>query len=486
MSGPAPFGHAPFGTRTWEERRWHYRRSLASRVILLTTMAVGLAVAFVALGAYVTVRMQMTETLDQSLLDRAHKSAASPTLIRFPSGNEIPVWALVASDLRIALVSSDETVYQPDRMTRFPQLGAQELAVAKGQASSSIRTVSSGGTDYRVVSVPYADGQSLVLAQSLAPQERVLEKLGAVMLLFGLAGVIAAAMAGWGVARNGLRPVRRLTTAVEEIARTEKLDPLPVEGDDEIARLAYAFNQMLVALDASRDRQRRLVVDAGHELRTPLTSLRTNLDLLSQADGDPAMTLPPEARAELLDDVRAQIEELTTLIGDLVELARDEPLTHVVESVDIAEVLDQALARVRRRAPGIAFEVDTDPWWVVGEPAGLERAITNLLDNAAKWSPPHGTVRTRLADGVLTVDDEGPGIAEQDRPHVFERFYRSPESRSMPGSGLGLSIVHQVAERHAGSVEAGVSPAGGARLTLRLPGSREPHTMSAAGPATTA
>lgn len=259
------------------------------------------------------------------------------------------------------------------------------------------------------------------------------------------------------MARNGLRPVRRLTTAVEEIARTEKLDPLPIEGDDEIARLAAAFNQMLTSLAASRDRQRRLVADAGHELRTPLTSLRTNLDLLSQADS--AGGLPPEARAELLSDVRAQIEELTTLIGDLVELARDEPLTHVVESVDLSEVLDRALVRVRRRAPGVAFDSRAAPWWVVGEQAGIERAVTNLLDNAAKWSPEGGTVHVCLADGVLTVDDEGSGIAPHDLPHVFDRFYRSEESRSMPGSGLGLSIVRQVAERHAGPSRPATPPA---------------------------
>jgi two-component system sensor histidine kinase MprB len=294
------------------------------------------------------------------------------------------------------------------------------------------------------------------------------------MALFGLAGVIAAGMAGWAVARNGLRPVRRLTASVEEIARTEDLTPLPVEGDDEIARLASAFNQMLAALAASRDRQRQLVADAGHELRTPLTSLRTNLDLLTQADGQAGAGLPPEARAELLDDVRAQIEELTTLIGDLVELARDEPLTPVVESVDLPELVESAVARVRRRAPGIAFDIESEPWFVVGEHAGLERAVTNLLDNAAKWSPPGGTVTVRLADGVLTVDDEGTGIAEQDLPHVFDRFYRSKESRSMSGSGLGLSIVRQVAERHSGTVEAAESPAGGARLTLSLPGAPLP------------
>ena len=226
---------------------------------------------------------------------------------------------------------------------------------------------------------------------------------------------------------------------------------------------------MLQALDHSRARQRQLVADAGHELRTPLTSLRTNIELLGQADGGGA-DLPPGAREELLDDVSAQIEELSQLVGDLVELARDEPLPTVVETIDLAEAVDHAVERVRRRAPSLTFEVDVAPWVVRGEAGTLERAVTNLLDNAAKWSPPGGTVRVSLADGVLTVDDEGPGIAEQDLPHVFERFYRSEESRAMPGSGLGLSIVAQAAERHAGRVHAERSPYGGARLVLVLPG----------------
>ena len=200
----------------------------------------------------------------------------------------------------------------------------------------------------------------------------MLKRLGAVMLLFGLAGVVGAAAAGWAVARNGLRPVRRLTQAVEEIARTEELAPLPVEGDDEIARLATAFNAMLATVAASRDRQRRLVADAGHELRTPLTSLRTNLDLLTQADETGG--LPPEQKAELLADVRAQLEELSTLVGDLVELARDEPpAANVVESFDLAEVVDRAVSRVRLRAPRSEFDVATLPWWVVGE-SGRRRA----------------------------------------------------------------------------------------------------------------
>jgi two-component system sensor histidine kinase MprB len=478
VAPPRPPAGAGAGAATGAERRWHYRRSLASRVTLLTTMAVGLAVAFVAIGAYFTVRMQLQSTLDDSLLERAQLAARSDALAQITSNYKLPPWALGAADVRIGFLYASGRGIMVDSGPALP-VTRPAVAVANGRSNESISTVSAGGRDYRMVTVPTTvPGQALVIAQPLDPQEHLLERLGWVMLLFGAAGVIAAAMAGWGVARNGLRPVRRLTSSVEHIARTEDLAPLPVEGDDEIARLATAFNQMLTALAASRDRQRQLVADAGHELRTPLTSLRTNLDLLAQAD-DPAspgslpgagFTLPPEARAELLADVRAQIEELTTLIGDLVELARDEPLAHVVEPADLADVADRAVARVRRRAPGVRFEVATSPWWVVGEPAALERAVTNVLDNAAKWSPPDGTVHVGLTDGVLTVDDEGPGIAERDLPHVFERFYRSQESRAMPGSGLGLSIVSAVVGRHSGTVEAGASPAGGTRITVRLPG----------------
>ena len=478
---------APPSTSDTDDRRWHYRRSLASRVTLLTTIAVGLAVAFVAAGAFVTVRMQMQSTLDESLLGRAQQAAEGGLLAKsIRSGQQIPSTILGAADVRIIVLQEGQGAVSADQVPSL-ELGDPELRVLRGESPNSIRTLSGDGIHWRVATVPSGEGQALVIAQSLQPQERVLGRLGFVMLLFGLAGVIAAAVAGWAVARNGLRPVRRLTASVEHIARTEDLTPLPVEGDDEIARLATAFNQMLTALAASRDRQRQLVADAGHELRTPLTSLRTNLDLLAQADGSGG--LPARARAELLEDVRAQIEELTTLIGDLVELARDEPLTHVVETVDLSDVVDRALVRVRRRAPGLTFDVVTQPWWVVGEPAPLERALTNLLDNAAKWSPPGGTVTVRLTDGVLSVEDEGPGIAPDDLPHVFDRFYRSQESRSMPGSGLGLSIVRQVAERHAGSVEAGTSTGGGARLTVRLPGSVDlpaPASATAAGDPVTA
>ncbi|MGH3333006.1 MAG: ATP-binding protein [Nocardioidaceae bacterium] len=459
--------------------RLHYRRSLASRVTLLATIAVGLSVAIVAFAAYATVRVQMQRTLDDSLLDRATAAARSNTLSVL-SARDVPSWTLGAADVKIGFIDATGDIKTVDSGPSV-QLGSQEVAVARGESAYSLRTIPTDDGPFRVVAVPTRQsGVALVLAQSLEPTEHTLEKLGIVLLIFGLAGVLGATLAGWAVARNGLRPVRRLTGAAEEIARTEKLEPIAVEGNDEIARLASAFNAMLVALAASRDRQRQLVADAGHELRTPLTSLRTNLDLLVQADEQGGLS--DAARTELLEDVRFQIAELTTLIGDLVELARDEPLPVAVEAVDLAEIVDRAVERVRRRAPGIEFDVRTEPWWVTGEPGALERAVTNLLDNAAKWSPPLGVVTVTLRGGALLVADEGPGISDEDLPHVFDRFYRSMESRTLPGSGLGLSIVRQVAERHGGFVHAGRSPGGGAALWMEVPGSPEQPTEGTSGP----
>ncbi len=446
-------------------KRPHYRRSLASRVTLLTTMAVGMAVTAVALAAYLTVRSQSMQALDDSLRDRALAAAHYDALETL----RVPSVYLGAADVRIIFVDSVRgRAYSADRTNQM-RVGSPEYAVAEGSKGSSARTILAGGERFRMVAVPAdEDGKALVLAQSLTQTDQMLSRLGLVALFFGLAGVIAAALAGWGVARNGLRPVRLLTAAAEEIARTERLDPIPVEGNDEIARLATAFNLMLGSLAASRDRQRRLVADAGHELRTPLTSLRTNLELLAQAGGSDRLT--PEARKDLLDDVQAQIAELTTLIGDLVELARDEPLPSAPQTVELSAVVENAVTRVRRRAPALGFDVHIEPWWVTGDSTALERAITNLLDNAAKWSPEDGTVTVRLAAGTLVVTDQGKGIPAEDQPHVFERFYRSADSRGMPGSGLGLSIVHAVTERHGGRVSAGTGPDGGASFELSLPG----------------
>jgi two-component system sensor histidine kinase MprB len=447
--------------------RWHYRRSLASRVAVLTTVALGVSIAILSLTAYVVMRQQLISSLDQSLLNRAHKATSDTTLSAIAAG-DVPLWVLGAADVRIILINSEGRGMSGTAIPTFT-LGAPEYTVVTGQRESVVRTlVTEEGERYRVATVRAGSGQALILAQPLTETDRTLGKLGGVLFVFGALGVLAAMLAGWLVARNGLRPVRRLTQTVERIAETEDLAPLRVEGDDEVARLATAFNQMLLALGASRDRQRRLVADASHELRTPLTSLRTNLDLLRQAEGN--IALPAEARLELLDDVRGQIEELSALVGDLVELARDEPMTHVVAQVDLADVVDRAVTRVRRRAQGISFDIATEPWVVVGDSSSLERAVTNLLDNAAKWSPSDGTVTVRLSEGALVVDDQGTGVAESDRPHIFERFFRSDESRAMPGSGLGLAIVRQVVDRHGGRIDVAESPEGGARFVLWLPG----------------
>jgi two-component system sensor histidine kinase MprB len=450
----------------------HYRRSLASRVILLTTIAVGVAVTGVAFAAYATVRMQSMESIDRSLHTRASQAAKPATLSALAS-QEVPTWALGAADVKLVFIDAANGPVAWTDPAAADQVGRTEYQVAVGQHTWSARSVMIRGVRYRAVAVPVQDGQALILSQSLQSTDRMLDRLGLVMLLFGLAGMISAGLAGWGVARNGLRPVRRLTTAVEGIARTERLDPIPVEGRDEIARLSTAFNAMLTSLSASQARQRQLVADAGHELRTPLTSLRTNLDLLAQADT--SAKLSAESRKELLDDVRGQISEMTTLIGDLVELARDDPsAAPSVEPVELAAVVSQAVTRVRRRAASVQFVVRTEPWWVTGDSAALERAITNLLDNAAKWSPEGGQVTVELSHGTVLVADQGLGISEEDLPHVFDRFYRSTESRGMPGSGLGLSIVKAVADRHGGTVRAGNAPDGGASFWFHVPGTMAP------------
>jgi two-component system sensor histidine kinase MprB len=289
-------------------------------------------------------------------------------------------------------------------------------------------------------------------------------------LFVGAGGIIIAAVAGLLVARAGLRPVERLTQAAERVGRTGELTPIEVESADELGRLARSFNEMLSAVETSRALQRQLVADAGHELRTPLTSLRTNLDLLAQSNaaGDRGLALAD--REALLGDVRAQVEELSGLVADLVELARDDRPAANAEELDLAAIVERAIERVRRRAPGVSFTVDLHGWLVLGEATALERAVTNLLDNAVKWSPPGGDVMVSLDNGRLRVADSGPGIADADLPHVFDRFYRSTDARGMPGSGLGLAIVRQAAQRHGGSVSAGRAPAGGALMILDLPG----------------
>ncbi|MDX3003988.1 HAMP domain-containing sensor histidine kinase [Kribbella solani] len=484
-------------TQTWWNETLH-KLSLHARVTLLAAVAVGLAVAIVSIAAYVTVRQQMYQNLDNSLTQRAVQAAQKGVLTDLTILQSVPSDALGLSDIRVGVISADGEKFGPPK-SLLPPMGDDELQIARAQGNeASLRTVGlrNAGTHFRVVAVPakycpptlseachaepenYLQPGALVVAQSLGPIDKTLHNLGIVLWAFGLIGVIGAALAGNAVARSGLRPLARLTGAAEHVARTEDLKPIPVSGTDEISRLAMAFNAMLGALAQSRDRQRRLVGDAGHELRTPLTSVRTNLDLLAQADKRGG--LRPEDRQQLLDDVRAQMDELTTLIGDLTELARDTPQVRNAELIELSNVVEDAVMKVRRRAPGLEWDVQLTPFPVWGDERLLGRAVTNLLDNAAKYSVPAGAaqhtddqpaghVTVRLLDGVLTVTDSGPGIAEADLPHVFERFYRSSEARGLPGSGLGLAIVKHAAEQHGGMIYARNVPGSGAQFTLWLP-----------------
>jgi two-component system sensor histidine kinase MprB len=451
-------------------RLFSSRMTLAIRVAVLTTAAVAATLTLVSATIYVTVRSEFQSSLDDSMIRRAQAGVTADLGSLFAGGAD--PGALALTDIKVIVLRSGRGVLLgTPAVSNFPVqfIGLPEREVSLGQHSQSVRTATLDGTPYRVVAVHSGPGEALVIAQSMESIDKALHRLQIILLLTSVIGVALAGLAGWAVAANGLRPVRRLTAATERVARTTDLTPITVTGTDELARLTISFNAMLTALDASQTRERQLIADAGHELRTPLTSLRTNIELMGQATGKGRRSLSEDESAEIMGDVRAQLEELTTLVGDLVELARDEPVRRDPEPLDLADVVSLAVSRVRLRASGVEFVTHTEPWMVVGEAQLLERAVTNLLDNAAKWSPDGGTVRVSLVEGVVQVSDEGPGIEPEDLPHIFDRFYRSTEARTLPGSGLGLSIVKRAADRHGGTAEVSSTLGEGATFTLFIP-----------------
>ena len=348
------------------------------------------------------------------------------------------------------------------------ELGDPEVvqAVAGGRRGAFFADRDVDGVHVRVYTSQAAPGLASQVARPLTEVDGTLGDLRLRLGIVALAGIGLAAFLGRLATRHAVRPVTELTEAAEHVARTRDLSRrIEAGGGDELARLATSFNTMLGALDDSRRSQRQLVADASHELRTPLTSLRTNLEVLGNrrqlAAGD---------RERLRTDVIAQLEELTELVGDLVELAREEePCDEPPETLRLDELVTGAVERARRHAPGVTFTTELEPTLVTGARGRLGRAVSNLLDNAGKWSPPDGAVQVRLRGGELTVRDQGPGIAAEDLPHVFDRFYRATAARGRAGSGLGLAIVRAVAERHGGAVTAEPAPGGGAQLRLTLP-----------------
>ena len=339
-------------------------------------------------------------------------------------------------------------------------LSESDLRQAK---TGHLEDVTRDDTHLRVFVTQGPLGDKLVVARPLTEVDSSLKRLRIVLLLVGLGGIGLAGGLGLLVARGTIAPVRRLTAEAEHVAETQDLSrrmPADAEGD-EIDRLGAAFNTMLAALESSRDAQRQLVEDASHELRTPLTSIRTNIELLGRAKH-----LPESERAEVVAAASAQLEELTLLVGDLVDMARDgRPAAEEVEDVRLDELVRESASRLN----GGRIEVDAEPSLVSGSRTRLARAVSNLLDNALKYSPDGSVVQVTVRGGEVAVRDHGPGIAPQDLPHVFDRFYRAPSARGTPGSGLGLAIVRQVAEAHQGSAIAEAAEGGGARLRLRLP-----------------
>jgi two-component system sensor histidine kinase MprB len=326
------------------------------------------------------------------------------------------------------------------------------------------------GIEFRVLTqrVFTTDGTPLALqiARPLSEVNHTLQRVTFFLVLIALGGIGVAAGLGLAVSQAALRPVRRLTETTENVTETGDLSQrIDVSGHDELSRLATSFNTMLGALEESSRAQRQLVADASHELRTPLTSLRTNIEVLA---GE--RTLPPGDRERLLHDVVEQLGEMTTLIAELIELARAEQHPEEAEDVRLDLLAADAVERARRNRPNVIFTTDFHESLVHGAPSTIERAVANLLDNAAKWSPPGGDVEVAVHDGEVTVRDHGPGIADEDLPYVFDRFYRASAARGLPGSGLGLAIVKQVAEAHGGTVAAERPDGGGTLMRLRLNG----------------
>ncbi|MBE2319098.1 HAMP domain-containing histidine kinase [Solirubrobacter sp. CPCC 204708] len=335
-------------------------------------------------------------------------------------------------------------------------------AVAEGREGPFFADREIDGVHVRVHVAQAGDGMTLFVARPLTEVDSALARLRIALGVLAAAGIALAVVLSRLAMRAAARPVSELTTTAEHVASTRDLTRrIDAHGDDEIARLATAFNTMLEALERSQRAQKQLVADASHELRTPLTSLRTNLEVLARGG-------PPDAtdRERLRADLVAQLEELTGLVGDLTELARDEELE--IEDVRLDMLVEGAVERARRHAPHITYTTELEPTLINGVPSRLDRAVGNLLDNAAKYSPAGSVVDVRLRDGELTVRDRGPGIPAADLPHVFDRFYRADAARGRPGSGLGLAIVRQVAETHGGTVAAEAADGGGALLRLRL------------------
>ncbi|HEY2141482.1 MAG TPA: HAMP domain-containing sensor histidine kinase [Solirubrobacteraceae bacterium] len=484
--------------------------SLRVRIAAVASVAVALAVLAAAIGLYLAVRSDLRGQIDQSLRQRAKllvsipptaqpgaKAPGAATLTPPPvffgtvpsRGGRVPS-AIAAYRLRnglpraiqparfggasgyVQFISSRAKIEIPAGQGTSPAIGpsAADKAIARRGSGQVISDRTVKGTHLRVLTSGIGGRGAVLIARPLGEVDHELGRILLILLVVGVLGILIAAGLGALVARTALAPIARFTRRTETLAGDLDLSQrLEVEGRDELARLAGSFNATLDALEHSVEARRHLVADAGHELRTPLASLRANIQTLEDSH-----RLTPADQEALRRDILDELDELTALVSDVVELARGVRGEGTPDDVSLDEIVREAVERTRRRGE-LRFQLELEPTIIRGEPDRVSRAVSNVLENARKWSPPGALVEVALHDGVLTVRDHGPGFARGDLPNVFERFYRAEEARKLPGSGLGLAIVRQAAEAHSGYAEAGNAPGGGACLRvsfgppLRLP-----------------
>jgi two-component system sensor histidine kinase MprB len=445
-------------------------------------IAVGIAIVLAAFVCYFVVRGQLRGQVDDEL--RAQATAVQRT---FEVGRPLPGISASAGGpapyAQVVLADGTTNVLVGD--LQLP-VNSSVLAVAAGNSGPYMTDVHVNGSHLRELAfqVPFPFGGQPVavqLAKPLSAVDHVLSQLRVILLLLCVGGIALAAALGRLAARRVLAPLAEVADTAQHISETEDLTArIRVHADDEVGALATRFNAMLERLEASRAAlddsvraQRQLVADASHELRTPITSLRTNIEVL-QADD----RLTDEERRRILVDVVEQTTELSALVGDLIELARGDLRESSAEEVRLDQVVAEAVDRARRNFPLARFETTLEPALVEGVPGRLGRAVNNLLDNAARHSPPEGLVEVTVDGSGVRVRDHGRGIDEDDLPYVFDRFYRGATARGRQGSGLGLAIVRQVTEQHGGTVSAENAPDGGAVFTIRLPVLAEDHSGS--------
>ena len=440
---------------------------LRRRMTIAVAIAVAVAVALAAAVAYLAVRGALRGEVDQALQDQLlirrgppRGDGRGPGFGPLPGAQGGPTpW------IQIVDAAGNVLAIRGSERSELPVDGRARDAAA-GVGPEYYRDAEVAGTHVRMLTVPVGDGSLAVqFGRSLEGADSVLRRLRWILLGVILGGVALAVALGRVVSRNVVAPIAHVTEAARHIAATEDLGRrIEVETQDEVGELAEHFNAMLDTLEHSVAAQRQLVADASHELRTPITSLRTNIEVLAEAE-----SLPPDERARLLEDVEEQTTELGMLVADLIELARGDEPRRETEDVRLDHLVREALTRARRYAPTVDFEADLHPAVVEGTRERLARAVNNLLDNAGKHSPDGGLVEVVVDVHGVRVRDHGTGVDPEDLPHLFDRFYRGASSRGRPGSGLGLAIVRQVAEQHGGSVRAANVTGGGAEFVLELP-----------------